>query len=160
MKLPQFHFGIAGNIVIGAAMLAPFCGASAVEVLPVLNANDQIYTNVTVTKVTATDIYFTNQAGMANAKLKGLDPKLRKHFHYNAARAKAAEQQQATNAALYHLQLLHAFPQPVWPGSSGSQTNPPAGSAGQSSQPHSYLNPPGTGFIGGTMANPGARCAQ
>ncbi len=46
------------------------------ETLPVLKAGNDSYTNVTVFKVTATDIYFTSDKGLANAKLKDLDPKL------------------------------------------------------------------------------------
>ncbi len=47
-----------------------------------------IYSNVTVLTVSATDVYFTynNGKGMANAKLKSLSPDLQKHFHYNPVR--------------------------------------------------------------------------
>ena len=40
--------------------------ARAGEKLPGLNAGSEVYSNVTVTKVTATDIYFTHAGGMAN----------------------------------------------------------------------------------------------
>jgi hypothetical protein len=61
------------------------------EKLPVLKVGSETYSNVTVTKVTATDIYFISDQGLANAKLKNLDPALQKHFHYNPAAAVAAE---------------------------------------------------------------------
>jgi hypothetical protein len=68
--------------------------AFADEQLPVLKVGSEVYSNVTVTKVTATDVYFTSANGMANAKLKKLDPALQNHFHYDAAKAEAVEQQQ------------------------------------------------------------------
>ena len=57
------------------------------EQLPVLQAGTDIYSNVTVLTVSATDVYFTynHGKGMANAKLKSLSPDLQKHFHYNPA---------------------------------------------------------------------------
>ena len=67
--------------------------AQADENLPMLKANGQVYSNVTVFKVTATDIYFTSPQGLANAKLQNLDPDLQKHFHYNST------PQTATNSA-------------------------------------------------------------
>ena len=39
--------------------------ARAGEKLPVLNAGSEVYSNVTVTTVTATDIYFTYARGWA-----------------------------------------------------------------------------------------------
>lgn len=78
------------------------------EKLPVLKVGSQTYSNVTVTKVSATDIYFTSSLGMGNAKLKDLDPALQEHFHYAPARVQAAEQKQkpTTNAAMYQLQVI------------------------------------------------------
>jgi cytochrome c biogenesis protein CcmG/thiol:disulfide interchange protein DsbE len=96
------------------------------EVLPTLKVGGTTYTNVTITKVSATDIYFTNANGMANAKLKDLDRKTQKHFHYSASKAKAAERLQTADAAQYHNQLLHDYPEP-----SAISTNPPAGSDGK-----------------------------
>jgi hypothetical protein len=54
--------------------------ACADETFPVLRVGNDYYTNVTVTSVTATDIYFTHDKGMGNAKLKKLDPQLQSHF--------------------------------------------------------------------------------
>jgi hypothetical protein len=73
--------------------------ARADEKLPVLKVGSDVYSNVTVTSVTARDIYFTHDQGLGNAKLKNLDPALQKHFKYDAAKADAAEQKQkAANA--------------------------------------------------------------
>ena len=87
------------------AILAAFGLLNAVSIwadeqLPVLQSGTDIYSNVTVLSVSATDVYFTynHGKGMANAKLKNLSPDLRKHFHYDPAVASAVEQrQQAAN---------------------------------------------------------------
>ncbi|MEJ0089944.1 MAG: TlpA disulfide reductase family protein [Limisphaerales bacterium] len=76
------------------------------EALPLLTIKGQTYSNVTVTTVTATDIFFKHASGMGNAKLKDLDPKLQTHFHYDAAVGKQLEKQQITNNILYHEFLL------------------------------------------------------
>ncbi len=78
--------------------------AGAQEKLPVLKVGSQIYSNVTVTEVTATDIYFSFNRGMANAKLKNLEPAMQSHFHYDAARAEARAQEQKAAAAQYRPQ--------------------------------------------------------
>ncbi len=73
--------------------------------LPLLNVGSVTFTNVTVTKVTAGDIYFISDAGMGNAKLSKLDPALQKHFHYDAAEAVALEKARAQANAQYQMQL-------------------------------------------------------
>lgn len=62
--------------------------------LPTLQVGKAIYTNVTVTTVTATDIYFTHAKGMGNAKLKALSPEAQKRFGFDPAKSSAAEQRQ------------------------------------------------------------------
>jgi thioredoxin-related protein len=80
------------------------------EKLPVLEAGGDVYSNVNVTLITATDVYFTynNEKGMANAKLKSLSPELQKHFHYNQAQAGETEQQQAQANTQYHEEIVNA----------------------------------------------------
>jgi thiol-disulfide isomerase/thioredoxin len=77
------------------------------EKLPVLTAGNDTYSNVTVTSVSATDVYFTYPGGMANVKIKNLSPDLQKHFSYDPKKAQEVELQQAQNQAKYHDQLLH-----------------------------------------------------
>jgi len=55
------------------------------ELLPVLKYGGDTFTNVTITRVTPTDIYFISSSGMGNAKLVNLDPDMQQHFHFNAA---------------------------------------------------------------------------
>ena len=94
----------ASAIVFGLAMTASFVHAD--ETLPVLKVGSEIYSNVTVTAVSVTDIYFTSDRGMANVKLKKLDPALQKHFHYDPVKAGAVEKKLADDKIQYHEQLL------------------------------------------------------
>ncbi len=51
-----------------------------------------------MTRVTATDIYFTHASGIANAKLKNLSPELQKKFHFDPAKAAKVEAQKRAAA--------------------------------------------------------------
>ena len=81
--------------------------ARADEQFPILQAGSEVYSNVTVTSVSATDVYFTYAGGMANVKIKNLSPDLQKHFSFDPKKAKAEELKQAENNIKYHDQLLH-----------------------------------------------------
>jgi cytochrome c biogenesis protein CcmG/thiol:disulfide interchange protein DsbE len=76
--------------VILAATLGGF-SVGAQEKIPSLKLGMQSYTNVTVTSVTETDIYFTHASGLGNAKLSQLPPELQARFGYDAAKVAAAE---------------------------------------------------------------------
>ena len=91
-------------ILLNALCLFGAISVLADENLPVIKAGSEVYSNVTVTIVTHTDVFFTynNGAGMANVKLKNLDPDLQKHFHYNPAKAGEVEKKQAQANAEYH----------------------------------------------------------
>ena len=65
------------------SLIAAVWAARADEKLPMLKAGSEVYSNVTVTTVTATDIYFTYSSGMGNVKLSKLDPALQAHFNYD-----------------------------------------------------------------------------
>lgn len=114
--------------------------ARADEWLPTLAVNGQTYTNVTVTQVSDTDIYFTSNAGMANAKLKDLDRDLQKQFHYSASKARTAERQEARATEQYHLNVLRDSPQSMFSLPPGSGNAPPAESDGKPIWGRSYLN--------------------
>lgn len=100
--------------------------ATADEKLPVLKVNGDVYSNVTVTAVTPTDIYFTSAGGMGNAKLKNLDPELQKHFHYDAAKSLQVENNQAQANAEYRKKLLNT-PAPSRPAEDGQRPSATAG---------------------------------
>jgi thiol-disulfide isomerase/thioredoxin len=84
--------------------------ARADEKFAVLEAGSEVYSNVTVTSVSATDVYFTFAGGMANVKLKQLSPDLQKHFGFDPKKAAAAELKQAENQVKYHDQIRHQPP--------------------------------------------------
>ncbi|MGB7767456.1 MAG: thioredoxin family protein [Verrucomicrobiia bacterium] len=94
------------------------------EKLPVLKAGSDVYSNVTVLSVTATDVYFTynNGKGMANAKLKNLSPELQKHFHYNPAKAGKVEQKQAQANVEYHQAIIQTRTESLPPDQGRTQT--------------------------------------
>jgi len=93
-------------ILILFGLIAAVWPARADEKLPVLKVGINTYSNVTVTTVTPTDIYFTYAGGMGNAKLKQLSPELRQHFGFDSKQASEVEQQQAAANARYHTQLV------------------------------------------------------
>ena len=87
-------------------LLAMASIATAGETLPVLKAGDEVYSNATILRVSVTDIYFTSDRGLANAKLKDLEPAIQKHFNFNRTNAAAVEQKQKEANAEDHLQAL------------------------------------------------------
>lgn len=84
-------------VLLGLLGSASLAGAD--EQLSVLKVGNDIYSNVTVTSVTVSDIYFTHTRGIGSAKLKNLDPALREHFHYDAAKVLALELDRAGGPA-------------------------------------------------------------
>jgi len=90
-------------IIVVITVLLGVRSLQADDKLPVLQVGSDVYSNVAVLMVNATDVYFTynNGKGMANAKLKNLAPDLQKYFHYNAAIASATEQKQIQANAEY-----------------------------------------------------------
>ena len=99
------------KILISQIILMALAGAArADEKFAVLQAGSNVYSNVTVTSVSATDVYFTYAGGMANVKIKKLSPELQKHFGFDPKQAQAVELKQAANNAQYHDELVH---QPV-----------------------------------------------
>ena len=115
---------------IAFSLIAAVWAARADEKLPVLKAGSEVYSNVTVTTVTDTDIYFTYARGMANVKLSRLDPALQKHFDYNPKKAGEVEQKQTAANAQYRIQAINQ-PSPQPPADEG--TAPPS-SAGQAAE--------------------------
>jgi cytochrome c biogenesis protein CcmG/thiol:disulfide interchange protein DsbE len=127
--------------------------------LPVLNVGAEVYSNVTVFSVTATDIYFSYRGGMGNAKLKNLEPGLQKKFHFDAAKAAEKERQQAGANTLYRQVLKESKPLKHPPlGLPANQQAEPSGS-GDEVPPHkvyakSFLNQPSPGISAGKWLTP------
>ncbi len=106
----SFRRGMKASFIGKRLWLATFTGlvflfnavaARADEHFAVLKVGSEVYSNVTVTSVTATDIYFNHARGMGNAKLKDLDPAMQKHFQFNRAKAGEAEKQQHQDSWRY-----------------------------------------------------------
>jgi thioredoxin-related protein len=97
----------AKKFILPIIFAALAVAARADEKIPVLQAGSEVYSNVTVTSVSATDVYFIYAEGMANVKIKDLSPVWQKHFSYDPLKAKAAELKLADNKAKYHEQVLH-----------------------------------------------------
>jgi cytochrome c biogenesis protein CcmG, thiol:disulfide interchange protein DsbE len=98
-----------GNFVtLGLLVTGMF--ARADETLPVLKVADETYTNVTVTSVTATDLYFRYPGGMGNAKLKNLSLDLQQHFHFDPAKSRETEQKQRESDAQFHAAIASIKP--------------------------------------------------
>jgi len=98
-------------VLVGLSLPAGLLPAQDVR-LATLKAGSEVYSNVTVTSVTATDIYFSHSRGLGNAKLKNLEPSLQKQFHFDPAKAAEKEKQQATAQWLYTKTALEAKPAP------------------------------------------------
>jgi hypothetical protein len=76
------------------------------EQLSLLKVGSQTYSNVTVMKISATDVYFISGQGMGNAKLKDFDPELQKHFHYDPSKVQAVKYKPVTSVGFYQLQVI------------------------------------------------------
>ena len=98
---------LCAGVFIALILLAAAWVACADEKLPMLKVGSNVYSNVTVTTVTTTDIYFTHAGGMGNLKLKQLSPELQKHFGYDPKQAGEVEQKQAAANAQYHIQVIN-----------------------------------------------------
>ena len=93
------------------------------EHLATLKVGEATYTNVTVTSVSATEIFFIHSRGGGNAKLKNLEPALQKMFHYDPAKAAAKQEQDANSSALYS-QAARNAPAPKRPSAPEANSEP------------------------------------
>jgi thiol-disulfide isomerase/thioredoxin len=122
--------GLAGNVFADG------------ERLPMLKVGSEVYSNVVVTSVTGTDIYFSHSRGIGNAKLKNLEPNMQKMFHYDSAKASDLEKQQADSNARYAqaaLEAVGAAPKTNAQEKAEPSTTEPIK---QPSGPRSFLNKP------------------
>lgn len=109
MKETHFNWRLRGILVVALFATVPVLRGD--QIFKTLTIGDDTYTNVTVTGVTKTDIYFTYPGGMGNAKLKNLSAELQEHFHYNAADGSAAEQIQREANAAFAAKAIASVPQ-------------------------------------------------
>src|ERR1700751_1089029 len=98
------------SCLTAAVIFTAFSTKAADETFQTLKAGDEVYSNVTVTSVSATDIYFTHSTGIGNAKLKSLNPELQMHFHFDAAKAVATEKKRTEETVEYRKEILSVKP--------------------------------------------------
>ena len=138
------------RFVLLASLTSGLCSVLADdEKLAVLKAGSMTYSNVTVTSVSATDIYFSHSLGIGNAKLKNLEPEVQKLFHFNATKAAEKEQQQIQANAAYTTAAREAKPVRPQTGANEEPAPTPINAAGspEGIAPHqihakSFLNQP------------------
>jgi thiol-disulfide isomerase/thioredoxin len=90
-------------------------GVCADTRLPLLQTSDESFTNVVVTTVTPTDLYFSHAGGMGNVKLKDLDATLQKRFGYNATNAANVARAQSEATRNYYMAKAAEKPPVVVP---------------------------------------------
>lgn len=98
-------------IVLGLAAFP----TQATERLPLLQTSEASYTNVVVTSVTPTDLWFSHAGGMGNVKLKDLDPAMQKHFKYNPTKAENLARAQAEATKQYYMAKAAEKPPVILP---------------------------------------------
>src|SRR6266404_5757348 len=100
-----------GRIILMVTALAVVGSARADEKhLATLRVGTEVYSNVTVTSVSVTDIFFTHSRGVGNAKLKNLDPAVQKMFRFDPAKSDAQQADQAKANALYNQEVRNSPP--------------------------------------------------
>lgn len=90
-------------------------GSEAEEKIPYLKVGVDHYTNVVVTSLTDTDIYFTHDGGMGNARLKKLSPEMQQRFGYQPDKAAVAEKKQAEANANFRKEVAAKAATPARP---------------------------------------------
>ncbi len=111
--------------IIFAGLATATLPAPADETMPVLRVGSEVYSNVTVTSVTATHIYFSHARGLGDARLKNLAPELQARFHYQPATAEAAERKQLEANAQYRQELNTRKPPTRSPAAAARSTEIP-----------------------------------
>lgn len=94
--------------VVGGVLLAGSLAAQPLQ-LPLLQVGFKTYTNVVIIGANQTDLYFRHAQGLANVKLKYLDPDLQKQFNYDPEVAAASEAQQLADDARYRAAVGEAW---------------------------------------------------
>lgn len=104
---------ICVKMLVLSAIFLTGSAALADEFLSVLKVGEDTYTNVLITSVTPTDIYFTCGAFVGNAKLKKLDPALQKHFNFDAVKVAELERKRREASIPYSVLAARAEKQKI-----------------------------------------------
>jgi len=97
-------------LIIGALLAGMASSWADDERFATLQVGSEIFTNVTITSVSATEIFFTHSRGIGNAKLKNIDPALQKMFHFDSAKANAQQAEQTKANTLYNQTVINSPP--------------------------------------------------
>jgi len=68
------------------------CSIAGPIKLDTMRVAKRTYTNVTITSFSASDVYFSHSQGVANAKLRNVEPSVQKLLDYSPDKAQVAEQ--------------------------------------------------------------------
>jgi thiol-disulfide isomerase/thioredoxin len=101
--------------------------------LPLLRAGNETYTNVVVTTVTPTDLYFSHAGGMGNVKLQKLDRELQKRFNFNPTNAANLAKAQAEATKQFY--MAKAAEKPVAPAAAVEPEPEPPAAASPTNRP-------------------------
>ena len=107
---------------VGTLLLAVVTSLVAGDFLPTLKVGSEVYSNVSVTTVTATDVYFKHAQGMGNAKLKNLGADDQKRFHFDAVKSSQVELQQVVATGRYHQEIAARQPAQKLSAAAGEET--------------------------------------
>jgi cytochrome c biogenesis protein CcmG, thiol:disulfide interchange protein DsbE len=136
------------NVAILVNLLTLVWAAFGDEQLPVLKVGDTTYTNVSVLRVTATDICFSSASGIGSAKLTDLDPAVQAQFAPEAAKAAAVEKTQAEAAAEYlRAVALQSPPLPASDAQGGDSASGADSSSTNKPIAKTFLNLPGPDLV-------------
>ena len=103
--------------------LLPFLSSAVLALAPVPTENDRlatlqvgtdIYSNVVIRSISPTEIFFTHNRGLGNAKLRNLSPDLQSRFRFDPIKAVEIEKKQAQANALF-LEKIKTEPPPRAP---------------------------------------------
>lgn len=76
----KFFFALVASLAVASPMIL---WAAEDMRLDVLKAGSVVYSNVTILRFSATDLYFKHQGGIQNVKLRYVSPELQKRFGYD-----------------------------------------------------------------------------
>jgi thiol-disulfide isomerase/thioredoxin len=116
---------------------------AAPEKLDYLKSGSQVYSNVTVLRITDTDVFFSHDKGFANAKLKYLDAAVQKKFDYDPDVASQAERKQNRDDSLFQVVVASNI---VARAEKDAHTNAPEENIVDSVSDKSPLGKPGPGL--------------
>jgi len=90
-----------GGVVVWLVMASVVPAAEPVK-LDSLKVGSRTYRKIIVLGVSETDLYFRHDHGIANVKMKYLDPEMQKRFDYDPKAAEEAERRQLQEDAAFH----------------------------------------------------------